>query len=291
VEFVSLFGDSLVAGRFSGGLLCAKQSGGGLIGMTNNIDWHEPKSYDPLDVGAAERMQLFQLGWFADPLYFGDYPTAMRKLLDDKLPTFTAEQKQSLKGSADFFGLNHYGTSWATHSENKGYCQCYADTDEEGLLQAQSHWLFAAGWGLRKLLNWIHHRYNKPDIWITEGGWSLAANTVQEGVPDLPRAQYYANYTSEVLRAVVEDGVAVKAYFAWSLMDNFEWEQGYGERFGVIFNDYKMGRDLNAPTNQDAQPTAGSQVRTPKDSACWFSEGLWNDNTLRDPASVQCSPL
>jgi len=264
----------------------AKQ--GGIIGMTNNVDWREPKTQDPLDVGAAERCVEFWLGWFADPLYTGDYPPAMRELIGDRLPTFTAEEQADLKGSADFFGLNHYGTAWVTNSDQPEFTECYGTTDEEGFPQAQSSWLYGSGWGLRKLLNWVDKRYGSPDIFVTEGGWSLAADTAEEAQHDLARTYYYANYTSEMLKAIKEDGVQVKGYFAWSLMDNFEWEMGYAERFGAIFNDFQFGVDNNTAANSGHQPTSGSQKRTLKDTACWFRNGLWTSNVILAPGSTEC---
>ncbi len=105
--------------------------------------------------------------------------------------------------------------------------------------------------------------YGGPDVYITEGGWSLQAATAAEAQHDLPRAQYYANYTVEMLKAIEEDGVAVKGYFAWSLMDNFEWEWGYIERFGIIFNDFNFGTDPNTSLDSDNQPQATGQVHPP----------------------------
>ena len=145
----------------------ASQSG--RIGITNNCDWREPKTSDPQDVGAAERCVEFWLGWFADPIFLGDYPESMKRLLGDRLPTFTENQKALLKGSADFFGLNHYGTGWVSNSNEPEWMECYGVVTEENLPMAESVWLFGAGWGLRKLLNWVHKRYDGPEIIITEG--------------------------------------------------------------------------------------------------------------------------
>jgi beta-glucosidase/6-phospho-beta-glucosidase/beta-galactosidase len=165
-----------------------------------------------------------------------------------------------------------------------GWQECYGATTEDGFPQAQSSWLYGSGWGFRKLLNWVHNRYNGPEIYVTEGGWSLDADTAAAGVQDGERTMYYANYTAEMLNAINIDSINVKGYYAWSLMDNFEWEKGFTERFGVVYNDYAFGFDPNAPQNQENQPTADNQVRTRKDSSCWLQE-VWANNGLVDPIS------
>mmetsp|Transcript_72784 Transcript_72784/g.217278 ORF Transcript_72784/g.217278 Transcript_72784/m.217278 type:complete len:713 (+) Transcript_72784:50-2188(+) len=257
---------------------------GGKIGLSMNADWREPWSDTPADIAAAERAVLFRLGWFADPLYFGDYPAPMRRLFGGRLPRFTEAQKRLLKGSTDFFGLNSYGTGWAADTPDPGGETAHANITELGLPRAQSAWLYAAGWGLRKLLNWISRRYHNPSIYVTEGGWSLAADTADQGAADQQRIMYYANYTSEIRKAVLEDGVDVRAYFAWSFLDNFEWNLGYAERFGTTYNDFAVGLDSNAPTNRDRQPTAGKQLRRRKESSCWL-ESVWRSHSLIDPGS------
>jgi beta-glucosidase/6-phospho-beta-glucosidase/beta-galactosidase len=85
---------------------------GGVIGITNNCDWREPLTDSPEDKEAAEVALEFFLAWFADPIYFGHYPPHMVSRLGAKLPTFTPEQRAKLKGSSDFFGLNHYTTMY-----------------------------------------------------------------------------------------------------------------------------------------------------------------------------------
>jgi len=116
---------------------------------------------------------------------------------------------------------------------------------------------------------------------VTEGGWSIAADSAVDGVQDHDRTMYYANYTSEILQAINVDGVNCRGYFAWSLMDNFEWERGYTERFGVVFNDFGFGHDPNAPTNVNKQPTR-KQKRTRKSSSRWLQK-VWVANALIDP--------
>ncbi|CAJ1385511.1 unnamed protein product [Effrenium voratum] len=257
----------------------------GQIGITNNFDWREPKTNTEADIAAAERAIVFNLGWYSEPIFGdGDYPAEMRAAFKDTLPSFTEEEKRMLKGSADFFGLNHYGTGWFSASKDPGWDNSYGTVNESGFVHGQSKWLYGAGWGLRKLLNWVKRRYNSPTIYVTEGGWSMAAITPEQGANDTGRVYYYANYTSEVQRAIQEDGVDVRGYFAWSLMDNYEWEMGYKERFGITFVDYNFGLDPNAPLPNTAVPTPGNQLRRRKKSSC-FLEMLWRNNKMTSPAA------
>ena len=83
---------------------------------------------------------------------------------------------------------------------------------------------------------------------------------------------YYANYTTEVLSAIRQDGVDVRGYFAWSLLDNFEWEMGYPIRFGTAYVDYNPGLDSDAPLPNTHVPTAGFQLRRRKDSSCFLEQ-------------------
>ena len=82
----------------------------GKIGITFNTDWAEPKTGCAECVNAAEIHMKWFLGWFADPVYFGDYPEVMKKTLGDRLPAFTEDEKILIKGSSEFFGINHYTT-------------------------------------------------------------------------------------------------------------------------------------------------------------------------------------
>jgi beta-glucosidase/6-phospho-beta-glucosidase/beta-galactosidase len=175
----------------------------GEIGITINANWAEPFDAKvrpppsspapagveimcdwlcgqvPADVAAAERSMIWQAGWWADPVYYGDYPQAMKDTLGNRLPRFTAAEKQMLKGSADFFGLNHYTSKYvrpmSAHSRAVGWDR---DAAVQSLVFDQKHvaigavgaskWLRSVPWGIRKNLNWVALRYGSPKIYITE---------------------------------------------------------------------------------------------------------------------------
>lgn len=280
-----------------------QESQGGRIGITNNMDWTEPLTKDPQDVAAAERALLFRLGWFTDPIFrgTGDYPEPMRQVFQSfgvDLPAFTEEQKRLIIGSADFFGLNYYSCSFSENDPDpgwniggSGWLSAFVKGSSwnltqkpapYGMPQAMSFWLYSGAWGFRKMLNWIMRRYDNPYIYITEAGWSDDADTVSEGVHDPMRIEYYANYSAEMHKAIIEDGVNVKGFFAWSFMDNFEWSAGYKPRFGLIRNEYNFGpTGKKGPIPGYPQPRVG-QVRWRKNSSCYL-EAVWRANQLINP--------
>jgi len=94
--------------------------------------------------------------------------------------------------------------------------------------------------GIRKMQQFIHERYANMTIYVTENGWGDQNLTIEEGaLNDIDRCNYYREYIGNVSLAVHEDGVDVGGYFAWSLMDNFEWADGYTTRFGLTYVDYE----------------------------------------------------
>jgi len=238
---------------------------GGRIGITNNCDWREPLSDSPTDRAAAERALEFFLAWFADPIYFGHYPASMRERLGERLPEFTEEERSLLKGSADFFGLNHYTTLLAgelppgEEADIGVYGNGGIAEDQDVKLVADPSWETTTmgwaivPWGCRKLLQWIDQRYGGPDIFITENGCSLDDQLVDGEVNDYQRQQFLQGYIKACHEAI-ESGVKLRGYFVWAFMDNFEWASGYSKRFGLHYVDYATGD------------------RTPKHSAKWYAK-------------------
>ena len=236
----------------------------GMIGMTNNCDWREPLTDDPADQDAAERSLEFLLAWFTDPLYFGDYPASMRQRLGDRLPRFTEEERAYVKGSSDFFGLNHYQTMYASDvppgetADNYVYANGGIFEDQQVALTADPNWQLTdmqwpiVPWGFRKLLLWISERYGNPPIYITENGCATPDEVRDGEVHDPMRIGYLRGYLGAVSEAI-EQGADVRGYFVWSLLDNFEWASGYDKRFGMVRVDFD------------------TLERTPKSSAKWYA--------------------
>lgn len=241
----------------------------GQIGMSNNCDWREPVSSVQKDVDAAQRALLFFLGWFADPIYLGDYPEVMRKRLGDRLPEFTDEEKDKLRGSSDFFGLNHYTTMLAGHAEGaipEGYIfgNGGISEDQDVILsqddtwdQTEMQWNIVP-WGCRKLLEWIHSRYSGPRIILTENGCAFADKIENECIDDTNRIDFLSSYLAEC-HGAIQNGVNLGGYFVWSFLDNFEWAFGFSKRFGIHYVDFT------------------TQKRIPKASAKWYAEVIKNN--------------
>jgi len=232
-----------------------KEKDGGVIGITLNGDWVEPwDSEEPKDVEACERKLEFAISWFADPVYFGEYPASMRKQLGDRLPEFTEEEKALVKGSNDFYGMNHYCANYIKHIPTEADPKDFSGNlellleDKNGSPigpETQSPWLRPYAIGFRKLMKWISDRYGRPIIYVTENGTSLKGEndlTKDEILEDDFRVKYFQDYVTAMAEARTFDDVDVRGYMAWSLMDNFEWAEGYETRFGVTYVDYEGGQ-------------------------------------------------
>ncbi|KKA27128.1 hypothetical protein TD95_000360 [Thielaviopsis punctulata] len=224
-----------------------KKASRGVIGITLNGDAVYPwDASDPRDVAAAERRVEFAISWFADPVYFGKYPESMRAQLGERLPEFTEEEKALVMGSNDFYGMNHYTANYVKHKEGTPAAEDYMGHvdlsfwNKEGECigeETQSVWLRPNARGFRNLLVWLSKRYGFPDIYVTENGTSIKGENnmaIAEMVEDDFRVKYFDAYVHAMADAATEDGVKVKGYMGWSLLDNFEWAEGYETRFGVV---------------------------------------------------------
>lgn len=223
----------------------------GRIGMANNCDYRHPSSPTNEDRAAAERALEFFLGWFADPLYLGDYPQSMRDTLGNLLPEFTEAEKRDIMGSCDFFALNHYTTNLASAPEgsvgtnhasgNGGFMEDLGVdlSNDPSWENTHRDWRIVP-WGLTRLLEWIDRRYGHPMIHITENGFSIVGDTFEDLINDGDRIRYTQAYLDACADAI-RRGVDLRGYFHWCLADDFDWANGYSCRFGLYHTDGNTG--------------------------------------------------
>ncbi|CAH2988917.1 unnamed protein product [Chilo suppressalis] len=218
-----------------------------------------------LPTGFPDKINEAGIGQYAHPIFAkeGDFPQIMKEKVSAKsaaqgyyrsrLVEFTEEEVNMIRGSSDFIGLNHYTTYLSYRSnvtleeKQDSDVTSYQPNSWPG---SASEWLKQIPWGLHKLLTYVKHNYDNPMVIITENGFSTLS-----GLEDDDRISFYREYLNAMLDAI-EEGCNVAGYTAWSLMDNFEWLEGYTVRFGLYEVDF----------------TTANRTRTPRKSAFVYKE-------------------
>ncbi|MFJ8795522.1 GH1 family beta-glucosidase [Streptomyces sp. NPDC102462] len=232
-----------------------RAAGAADIGIANSHGPTWPASAAPEDTAPAEFYDVLLNRLFADPLLLGRYPDGMAELM----PGDVDADLQVIAEPLDWYGVNYYaptrvGAPQQTESEFGGV-PIPAELPFS-LREIEGHPVTDFGWpvvpeGLTELLTAFRDRYGDrlPPVVITENGCSY------EGVDDHDRIAYLDGHIRALHRAI-EAGVDVRGYFVWSLLDNFEWAEGYARRFGLVHVDH------------------ATQRRTPKASYGWFRDAL-----------------
>ncbi|XP_068625404.1 myrosinase 1-like [Battus philenor] len=229
---------------------------GGEVGIVLSMEWAYPSSDSVDDYEAVLDYFAAHLGMFMDPIFTaqGNYPqrlidrvgnvSASQGFLASRLRPLTHQQIENIKGTADFLALNHYSSDMVYRNASVvGMYEVPSFRDDLGFgtykdpswPTSASPWLRENADGFYNLLVYIKEKYNNPTMYITENGFSTGM-----GLNDDGRVQYIRNYLNALLDARAQ-GVDIRGYSAWSLMDNFEWAVGYTQRFGL----YEI--DINDP--------------------------------------------
>nr|AHZ59661.1 glycoside hydrolase family 1 [Phyllotreta striolata] len=232
----------------------------GKVSISLNTHSHLPATDSKENRTAAETQQLFQLGIYANPIYLGDYPEIVKTRIaarskaegrsQSRLPAFTRDEIDFIRGTYDFFALNVYSaylvnsiaeppvtdppSNWADIGVNT-----YQPDDWE---KTSAEHIKVVPWTIRPLLNWIASHYNNPGIVITENGYPS-----WNGDKDDRRLYYIKNYLSYIRTTMEEDGVKVLGYTVWTLLDNFEWTSGFTQKFGLYKVDFKTLKRTRTP--------------------------------------------
>jgi beta-glucosidase len=209
------------------------------VGAVLNLSPCEPASDDPADVAAAIRVDGHTNRWWLDPLYGRGYPADMIAEYGIEPPVHPGDL-ELIAAPMDHFGLNYYFRQVVT-----------ADPDGPApharMVSVPDWTITAMGWevhadGLEHLLLRLHDEYDVPRIYVTENGSAWPDEIEPDGnVEDKDRIAYLEQHLAACAQAA-DAGVDVRGYFAWSLLDNFEWAYGYAKRFGLVHVDYPTQR-------------------------------------------------
>jgi beta-glucosidase len=227
---------------------------GGQIGLILNLNGLIPASEGDEDRAATQRVHDETHALFLDPVFNGSYPQALFDYIGPHQPVVRAGDLQVISQPIDFLGLNYYNTD------------VIAFDVFGGLNKARGIAYSTPGWG-RTEMDWgihpdglkaevlhVKEKYGNPKLYITENGCALPDVPDEEGfVADWNRIDFLRAHL-RALHEAIGQGANVHGYFVWSVFDNFEWEHGYGPRFGLVRIDYD------------------SLVRTPKQSAYWYRD-------------------
>jgi len=244
----------LVSHGMAVGALRAVGAPGTQVGITLNLAPVSPASPSEEDRAAALRMDGYLNRWFLDPVFRGRYPEDMVALFERRygpLDAVEAGDRALMSAPIDFLGVNYYMPKRVKASFGNGPLG-FEDVNG-GSPQTAMGWEVDAD-GLHALLLRVRRDYGDFPIYITENGAAYDDSEVVNGTVDDPeRTAYLEDHLAAIARAI-DDGVDVQRYYAWSLLDNFEWEHGYDKRFGIVRVDYE------------------TQKRIPKRSGLWYRD-------------------
>lgn len=186
------------------------------------------------DIKAAELAHQYHNLWYLQPVLQGTYPDVMAQLDENEHPHIEPGDMESIAQPIDFLGVNYY-TKTVFRATHSGW---FSDVPATGKNLTTMGWVIYPE-GLTEILLRLKKQFpNLPPIYITENGMAEDDKVVQGEVRDQRRVDYFQTHLMAVHKSI-KAGVDIRGYFAWSLMDNFEWAEGYTQRFGIVHVNYE----------------------------------------------------
>jgi beta-glucosidase len=202
-------------------------------GIVLNFTPAYPETNSIKDKIAAEYADDYFNQWYIKPVLDGAYPDINQQLPKEQQPDIQPGDMDIIAQPLDFLGINFYTRAVYRYDlHNK-----YEEVQLPNVARTDIGWEIYPK-AFSELLISLDTRYTLPDIFITENGAAMDDKCINGEVNDIDRIDYYNQHLAAVAEAISQ-GVNIKGYFAWSLMDNFEWAEGYNKRFGIVHVDYK----------------------------------------------------
>jgi beta-glucosidase len=226
-----------------------RQAPGAAVGIVLDTWPVHPATGDPRDSAAAWAADGARNRWFFDAVLRGSYPEDALERVAHAAPPVRDGDMKTIAARLDFLGVNNYSRTLVRAGQDGRPVEVRSP---DAPLTAMGWEIYPAGIG--EVLRRLHAEYGAPPLYVTENGAAFADVRTHDGrIHDVERTAYLSAYVAEVAAAAAS-GVPVLGYFVWSLLDNFEWAEGYSKRFGLVYVDY--------PTLE----------RVPKDSFGWYRD-------------------
>ena len=223
------------------------------VSLVVNIEPKYPASSAEQDIAATRRAEAYMNRQYLDPVFHGRYPAEMREIFGEAWPEWPQQDFELIRESIDFVGVNYYTRNVVRHEET-AYPLKAVPVRQTQAAYSETGWeVFPQG--LTDTLVWIKQQYGDIPQYITENGAAFYDPPAAPSgkVNDPLRVDYYRTHLRAV-HAAIEQGVDVRGYCAWSLLDNLEWSLGYSKRFGIVHVNFE------------------TLARTPKDSAKFYAD-------------------
>jgi beta-glucosidase len=248
-----------------------RATGRNRIGLVVNLEPKYPASDSPEDLAALRRADAYMNRQYLDPVFRGSYPDEMREIFGKAWPEFPTSDLALIREPIDFLGINYYFRG-VTKNDPTAKPLRVANVKQPQHIYTETGWEVYAP-ALTRVLLWLRERYGDIPLYITENGAAFydPPSPIDGRVEDPLRVSYYRDHLRAALDAI-RQGVDLRGYFAWSLLDNFEWSHGYSKRFGIVHVDYE------------------TQRRTPKSSARFYADVIRTDGAALFDARHAAEP-
>jgi beta-glucosidase len=239
------------------------------VGLVVNIEPKYPASQSPEDLAATRRADAYMNRQYLDPVFLGRYPDELREIFGEAWPEWPDEDFALIRQPIDFLGINYYTRNVVRHDPGQWPVRA-SPVRQTQATHTETGWeVFPQG--LTDTLVWARQRYGNIPQHVTENGAAFYDPPALHGAKRLadPLRVAYLRAHLKAIHAASAQGVDLRGYFAWSLLDNLEWSLGFSKRFGIVHVDFE------------------TLARTPKDSARFYSQVIATNGAALDGGDAQ----